>query len=157
MAQSETTTLRSARQDTPAATAVTGLSIGEYLIRRLQDYGIGHVFGIPGDYILQFYSLLDHSPHRDRGHDARGLRRLRGRRLRPRERHGRGVRHLLRGRAEPVQLDRRGLCREIAGGGDHRFARLERAASTIRCCTTGCATFARSTTCSRSCASPAPS
>ncbi|HTM53073.1 MAG TPA: thiamine pyrophosphate-dependent enzyme [Pirellulales bacterium] len=41
---------------------VTGLSIGEYLIRRLQDYGIGHVFGIPGDYILQFYSMLDRSP-----------------------------------------------------------------------------------------------
>ena len=39
-----------------------GLSIGEYLIRRLQDYGIGHVFGIPGDYILQFYSMLEHSP-----------------------------------------------------------------------------------------------
>ena len=38
------------------------LSIGEYLIRRLQDYGIGHVFGIPGDYVLQFYSMLDHSP-----------------------------------------------------------------------------------------------
>ncbi|MGD9723858.1 MAG: alpha-keto acid decarboxylase family protein [Pirellulales bacterium] len=37
-------------------------SIGEYLIRRLQDYGIGHVFGIPGDYILQFYSMLDRSP-----------------------------------------------------------------------------------------------
>jgi indolepyruvate decarboxylase len=62
MAQSETTTLQSARQATPAATSVTGLSIGEYLIRRLQDYGIGHVFGIPGDYILQFYSMLDRSP-----------------------------------------------------------------------------------------------
>jgi indolepyruvate decarboxylase len=62
MAQSETTILRSARQESPDATAVTGLSIGEYLIRRLQDYGIGHVFGIPGDYILQFYSMLDHSP-----------------------------------------------------------------------------------------------
>jgi indolepyruvate decarboxylase len=41
---------------------MTGLSIGEYLIRRLQDYGIGHVFGIPGDYVLQFYSMLDKSP-----------------------------------------------------------------------------------------------
>ena len=40
---------------------VTGLSIGEYLIRRLQDYGIGHVFGIPGDYVLGFYSLLEQS------------------------------------------------------------------------------------------------
>lgn len=39
-----------------------GLSIGQYLIRRLQDYGIGHVFGIPGDYILTFYGLLEKSP-----------------------------------------------------------------------------------------------
>ncbi len=38
------------------------LSIGEYLIRRLQDYGIRHVFGIPGDYVLAFYSMLDQSP-----------------------------------------------------------------------------------------------
>jgi indolepyruvate decarboxylase len=38
------------------------LSIGEYLIRRLSDYGIGHVFGIPGDYILSFYGMLEKSP-----------------------------------------------------------------------------------------------
>jgi indolepyruvate decarboxylase len=37
-------------------------SIGEYLIRRLLDYGIGHCFGIPGDYILSFYSMLEESP-----------------------------------------------------------------------------------------------
>ncbi len=45
-----------------AARPIAGLSIGEYLIRRLQDYGIGHVFGIPGDYILQFYTMLEKSP-----------------------------------------------------------------------------------------------
>lgn len=39
-----------------------GLSIGEYLIRRLQDYGIRDVFGIPGDYVLGFYSMLCKSP-----------------------------------------------------------------------------------------------
>ncbi|MEX2173919.1 MAG: thiamine pyrophosphate-binding protein [Pirellulaceae bacterium] len=39
-----------------------GLSIGQYLIRRLQDYGIDDVFGIPGDYILTFYGLLEKSP-----------------------------------------------------------------------------------------------
>jgi indolepyruvate decarboxylase len=38
------------------------LSIGDYLIRRLQDYGLRDVFGIPGDYVLGFYSLLEHSP-----------------------------------------------------------------------------------------------
>lgn len=46
----------------PWSSAVSDMSIGQYLIRRLQDYGIGHVFGIPGDYILSFYSLLEQSP-----------------------------------------------------------------------------------------------
>jgi len=39
-----------------------GLSIGEYLIQRLQDYGIHDVFGLPGDYVLGFYSMLEESP-----------------------------------------------------------------------------------------------
>jgi indolepyruvate decarboxylase len=39
-----------------------GFSIGEYLIQRLQDYGIGHVFGIPGDYVLSLYAMLEKSP-----------------------------------------------------------------------------------------------
>ncbi len=38
-----------------------GLTIGQYLIRRLEDYGIGHVFGIPGDYVLSFYAQLEQS------------------------------------------------------------------------------------------------
>lgn len=37
------------------------LSIGQYLIRRLWDYGIRDVFGIPGDYILSFYTQLEQS------------------------------------------------------------------------------------------------
>ncbi|MBM97562.1 MAG: preprotein translocase subunit Tim44 [Planctomycetaceae bacterium] len=37
------------------------LSIGQYLIRRLQDYGIGDVFGIPGDYVLSFYTQMEDS------------------------------------------------------------------------------------------------
>lgn len=37
------------------------LSIGQYLIKRLADYGIKHVFGIPGDYVLAFYGLLEQS------------------------------------------------------------------------------------------------
>src|SRR5947207_13985327 len=41
-----------------------GLSIGQYLIRRLQDYGIRDAFGIPGDYILGFYAQLSKSPIR---------------------------------------------------------------------------------------------
>ncbi len=62
MAHVEITHAPPLRASAPATASVTGLSIGEYLIRRLQDYGIGHVFGIPGDYILQFYSMLDASP-----------------------------------------------------------------------------------------------
>jgi indolepyruvate decarboxylase len=37
-------------------------SIGEYLIRRLQGYGIADCFGIPGDYILSLYAMLEQSP-----------------------------------------------------------------------------------------------
>ncbi len=39
-----------------------GLSIGQYLIRRLEDYGIRDVFGIPGDYVLSFFTQLEQSP-----------------------------------------------------------------------------------------------
>ncbi len=41
---------------------VSEVSIGQYLINRLQDYGIADVFGIPGDYVLSFYSMLEQSP-----------------------------------------------------------------------------------------------
>src|ERR1700742_1436402 len=37
-------------------------SIGAYLIRRLGEEGIGHVFGVPGDYCLGFFALLEKSP-----------------------------------------------------------------------------------------------
>lgn len=40
---------------------VRGLSIGEYLIHRMQQSGIADVFGIPGDYILTFYGMLEKS------------------------------------------------------------------------------------------------
>ena len=35
--------------------------IGDYLIQRLYDHGVRHVFGIPGDYVLGFYDLLQRS------------------------------------------------------------------------------------------------
>ena len=47
---------------TPFAQTVSGLSIGEYLIRRLQEHGLEDIFGIPGDYILSFYGMLEKSP-----------------------------------------------------------------------------------------------
>src|SRR2546428_5030011 len=36
-------------------------SIGEYLIRQLYAYGVRHVFGIPGDYVLTFNDQLTRS------------------------------------------------------------------------------------------------
>lgn len=37
------------------------LSIGDYLIAKIAQCGVGHVFGVPGDYILSFYSKLSSS------------------------------------------------------------------------------------------------
>jgi indolepyruvate decarboxylase len=39
----------------------TAPSIGEYLIQRLYAYGVRHVFGLPGDYVLGFYDQLSKS------------------------------------------------------------------------------------------------
>lgn len=38
------------------------MTIGRYLIERLQALGVEHVFGIPGDYILGLYKMLEESP-----------------------------------------------------------------------------------------------
>ncbi|MBI1926735.1 hypothetical protein HYR99_21140 [Candidatus Poribacteria bacterium] len=42
-------------------------TIGEYLLEKLQAYNIKHIFGIPGDYVLQFYHLIERSPIRHIG------------------------------------------------------------------------------------------
>ncbi len=47
---------------TPNHRPPRALNIGEYLIQRLQDYGLRDLFGIPGDYILSFYAMLEKSP-----------------------------------------------------------------------------------------------
>ena len=39
----------------------TSLTIGQYLIQQLYAYGVRHVFGIPGDYVLGFYDELSRS------------------------------------------------------------------------------------------------
>ena len=44
------------------STAAANETIGDYLIRRLQEEGVGHVFGVPGDFILSFFKKLDESP-----------------------------------------------------------------------------------------------
>ena len=37
-------------------------TIGSVLIDRLHKLGVRHVFGIPGDYVLGLYKLLEESP-----------------------------------------------------------------------------------------------
>ncbi|HPD16507.1 MAG TPA: thiamine pyrophosphate-binding protein [Planctomycetota bacterium] len=36
-------------------------TVGSYLVQRLEEAGLKHVFGIPGDYVLSFYDLLEAS------------------------------------------------------------------------------------------------
>lgn len=36
-------------------------SIGNYLIKRLLQLGVNHVFGVPGDFVLGFNKLLENS------------------------------------------------------------------------------------------------
>ncbi len=47
---------------TKTTNSINKHSIGTYLIKRLKDYGVRHVFGIPGDYVLDFYDMIDKSP-----------------------------------------------------------------------------------------------
>ncbi len=41
---------------------VDSRTVGSYLIERLQAMGVEHIFGIPGDYILGLYKMLEDSP-----------------------------------------------------------------------------------------------
>ena len=36
-------------------------NVGTYLIKRLEDAGVKHLFGVPGDYVLDFLSQVTHS------------------------------------------------------------------------------------------------
>ncbi len=47
-------------RDGPAEPAAT--TIGSYLIERLHALGVEHCFGIPGDYVLGLYKMLEASP-----------------------------------------------------------------------------------------------
>ena len=61
----------------PVQASVSGVSIGDYLIRRLQDYGVRDVFGIPGDYVLFVLRQAGGESYRHRRLHQRGLRRFR--------------------------------------------------------------------------------
>ncbi|MBY0381095.1 MAG: alpha-keto acid decarboxylase family protein [Xanthobacteraceae bacterium] len=41
---------------------MTGETIGDYLIRRLHEEDVGHVFGVPGDFVLGLFKKLEDSP-----------------------------------------------------------------------------------------------
>ena len=43
-------------------TCLLTISVGDYLINRLQECGVRHVFGVPGDYVLSFFKKLSESP-----------------------------------------------------------------------------------------------
>ena len=64
----------------------TPYTVSDYLVQRLQDIGIGHAFGVPGDYTLDFLDRLVHSPiawvgncnELNAGYAADGYARLQG-------------------------------------------------------------------------------
>jgi TPP-dependent 2-oxoacid decarboxylase len=37
------------------------MTVGRYLVRRLEQIGLRHVFGVPGDYVLKFLNLIEES------------------------------------------------------------------------------------------------
>jgi indolepyruvate decarboxylase len=39
------------------------MTVGEFLLRRLEEAGIGHVFGVPGDYNLELLQQIEDSTH----------------------------------------------------------------------------------------------
>lgn len=52
------------------------LSIGQYLLDQLYRHGVRHIFGVPGDYVLGLYGLIEKSPIRMIGttrEDSAGL------------------------------------------------------------------------------------
>ena len=42
-------------------------AIGSVLLERLYGLGLRHIFGIPGDYVLSLYQLIEGSPIRHVG------------------------------------------------------------------------------------------
>jgi indolepyruvate decarboxylase len=64
-----TTALQPARDGSSSAQVDAGadgtvMTVGQYLIDRLAALGVEHVFGIPGDYILGLYKMIEQSPIR---------------------------------------------------------------------------------------------
>jgi indolepyruvate decarboxylase len=49
-------------EDANGSNGLNVSTVGNYLVDRLQALGLGHVFGIPGDYVLGLYKLIEESP-----------------------------------------------------------------------------------------------
>jgi len=56
--------MKSRTRRKPAARKRGPRSIGAYLIERMHALGVNDVFGIPGDFVLGFYGMLERSPIR---------------------------------------------------------------------------------------------
>ena len=41
---------------------MTTRSVGDYLLDRLQELGVRHLFGVPGDYVLGFNGQIEARP-----------------------------------------------------------------------------------------------
>ena len=99
------------------------------LLQALKDHGAREIFGIPGDFVLPLFKVIEESAHPAAPHaQPRAGGRLRGRRggalSRGARRRGR---HLRRGRLQPREFDRGRLCGALAGRGDLGCARRARA------------------------------
>jgi len=58
------TKISNSKPDTTQQALPDTNTIGGYLIKRLIDYGLKDIFGIPGDFVLGFYGMLEESPIR---------------------------------------------------------------------------------------------
>ena len=111
--------------------------------------GVEHVFGIPGDYILTLYKMIEESPIKLVNMTREDNAGFAADAYAQDSRAGLHLRDLLRGRAFDVQQHRRGLCREVAGDRPRGFAGGVGAGAATRCCTTRSRGSRPSSRCSR--------
>ena len=49
-------------------------TVGDYLLTRLKQIGVDHLFGVPGDFVLAFFNQVLKSPRRRAASPAAGGR-----------------------------------------------------------------------------------
>ncbi|MGP0065352.1 MAG: alpha-keto acid decarboxylase family protein [Isosphaeraceae bacterium] len=62
MSSTSAPVVATATRDGSATAAPAVATVGQYLVERLGALGVEHVFGIPGDYVLGLYKLIEESP-----------------------------------------------------------------------------------------------